>query len=57
MFHSRIIKHYAYLVIECQCNAVDACTDVAQYEGIGVHTLATFLRAIEAPYAHRLSVI
>lgn len=57
MYHPRILKHYNYRVIECQCNAVDACADVAQYEGINVHALAAFLRAIDAPRADRLSVL
>ncbi len=57
MYHPRIVQHYTYRVIECQSRAIDACADVAQYEGIDVHALAAFLRAIDAPRAAQLSII
>jgi len=57
MYHPRMIKHYSYLVIECDVRAVDACVDVAQYEGIDVHAFASFLRTIDAVRAHRLNVL
>lgn len=57
MYHPRIIKHYNYLIIECQIRAVDACADVAQYEGLNVHAFASFLRSIDAVHAHQLSVL
>lgn len=57
MYHPRIVHHYAFRVTECQSNPVDACVDVAQYEGIDVHALAAFLRAIDAPRASRLSIL
>lgn len=57
MFHPRILRHYSYRVTECRSPAVDACADVAQYEGINIHTLAAFLRTIGAVGAHRLTLI
>ena len=57
MFHPRILAHYSYRVTECQSHAVDACADVAQFEGVNVHTLAAFLRTIGAVGAHRLNVL
>lgn len=57
MFHPRILRHYSYRVTDCQSRAVDACADVAQYEGVNVHTLAAFLRTIGAVGAHRLNVL
>lgn len=57
MFHPRIVRHYSYRVTDCQSLAVDACADVAQYEGVNVHTLAAFLRTIGAVGAHRLNVL
>jgi hypothetical protein len=57
MYHPRIIQHYTYRVTECQSRAIDACVDVAQYEGINVHALAAFLRAIGAPRAPQLSIL
>lgn len=56
MYHPRIIQHYAFRILECQSRAIDACADVAQYEGLDVHALAAFLRAIDAPRAAQLSV-
>jgi hypothetical protein len=57
VYHPRIVQHYTYRVTECQSRAIDACADVAQYEGIDVHALAAFLRAIGAPRANHLSII
>ena len=57
MFHPRILRQYNYRVTDCQSRAIDACADVAQYEGVNVHTLAAFLRTIGAVGAHRLTLI
>lgn len=57
MFHPRILRHYSYRVTDCQSRAVDACADVAQFEGINIHTFAEFLRTIRAHGAHRLTLI
>lgn len=57
MFHPRLVRHYTYRVTECQSCAVDACADVAQFEGVDIHTLAAFLRAIGAVGAHRLTLL
>lgn len=57
MYHPSIVRRYTYLVTECQSRAIDACADVAQYEGVNVHTLAAFLRTIGAVGAHRLNVL
>ena len=57
MYHARIVNHYVYRVAECQSNPVDACADVAQFEGVNIHALAAFLRAINAIGAQRLNVL
>tara|TARA_R110000868_G_scaffold85716_1_gene240938 strand:+ start:1408 stop:1581 length:174 start_codon:yes stop_codon:yes gene_type:complete len=57
MFHPRILRHYNYRVIECNISAVDACADVAQYEGVNIHSLAQWLRTFDAIGAHRLHVL
>lgn len=57
MYNARIINHYTYRVTECQSNPVDACADVAQFEGVNIHTLAAFLRAVDAIGAYRLNCL
>lgn len=57
MFHPDILAHYVYRIRACESNPVDACADVAQFEGVNIHTLAAFLRTIGAVGAHRLTLI
>lgn len=57
MYNARIVNHYTYRVAACQSNPVDACADVAQFEGVNIHALAAFLRAVDAIGAHRLNVL
>jgi hypothetical protein len=57
MFHPDILAHYVYRIRACESTPVDACADVAQYEGVNVHTLAAFLRTVGAVGAHRLTLI
>ena len=43
MFHPDILAAYGYARVYSQRNAIDACTDVAEYYGLPVATLAGFL--------------
>ena len=43
MSHPDILAAYGYARVYSQRNAIDACTDVAEYYGLPVATLAGFL--------------
>ena len=43
MIHPDIINAYGYARVYAQRHAIDACTDVAEYYGLPVATLAQFL--------------
>ena len=60
MFHPDILAAYGYARVYSQRNAVDTCTDVAEYYGLPVATLAGFLvrmRIAAHTDATRLSVL
>mgnify|MGYP000883547664 FL=1 len=56
MFHPDILAAYGYARHSQQMMAIDACTDVAQFNGLQVATLAQFLIAMGID-ANRLSVL
>ena len=56
MFHPDILAQYRYARHSQQMMSIDACTDVAQFNGLQVATLAQFLIAMGID-ANRLSVL
>jgi hypothetical protein len=60
MFNHTIVDAYGYARVYAQRNPIDACTDVADYYGISVASLARFLitmRVAVLADAERLSLI
>lgn len=60
MLHPEIIAAYGYARVYAQRRPVDACTDVAEYYGLPVRTLAQFLislRIVVRTEAEQLSLI
>jgi hypothetical protein len=43
MFHPDILRAYMYIRTQCETNAIDACTDAADYHDVPVYRLAQFL--------------
>ena len=56
MFHPTILAAYLYRRNEGQSNPIDACSDVAQFNGLPVATFARFLAAMNID-VDRLSLI
>jgi hypothetical protein len=46
MFHPSILRTYVFLRTQCETNAIDACTDSADYHNVPVYRLAQFLVAM-----------
>lgn len=43
MYHPSILAAYLYRRTQCESLAIDACTDVAEYNRVPVRQLAQFL--------------
>ena len=56
VFHPSILDQYEFARHQMQSMSIDACTDVAQFNGLQVATLAQFLIAMGID-ANRLSVL
>ena len=56
MFHPSILAQYLYRRTQCESLAIDACTDVAEYYGLQVTTLARVLVTMGID-ADRLSLL
>ena len=56
MINPIILAAYSFSRNDMQTNAIDACTDVAQFYGVQVSTLAKFIASVGIDSA-RLSLI
>jgi len=56
MINPTILAAYSFARHDMQANAIDACTDVAQFYGMQVSTLAQFIASVGIDSA-RLSLI
>ena len=56
MIHPKILAAYNFARHDMQTNAIDACTDVAQFYGMSASVLARFISTVGID-AGRLSLI
>ena len=56
MYHPSILAQYVFIRTQQQLNALDACTDTADYHDLPVYRVARFLVAIGVD-ADRLSLL